>query len=697
MRARGEITELRARDLRFTGEETAAFLRTVMTLALTPDEVSALEARTEGWIAGLQLAGLSLQGRSAQDAATFIMEFTGSHRYIVDYLLDEVLSRQPEEVQRFLLHTCILGRLCASLCAAVLHGEEPSAERMAASQEMLEWLERHNLFLIALDDERRWYRYHYLFADTVRQRQSSHRAVPEASVLHRRAGAWFAQQDLVEEAISHALAGGDFDAASALLPRATRPIPGGGTLQGLAAWHQELPEAMLKARPQTALGYAWILLDFRDFRRAEEYLHHAEVALRTAPESYPADERETLQAAIEADRALIAILQGDADGAIVQAQRVLARLDDAGDRTRSGTGVAARSIAGIASGLAHLSQGAASRASATFRDVAAANRAPYQAVLPFLAAVGEACAHRMAGNLDLARSTYERAIPWSEEYSQTSLLAGSLYTGLADVLRERNELDAALKRATQGMNMMSEPGAAGAERWIEWQVCNLLVLARIKQAQGDLDGALADVHQMQEQLEGSSATSVAAILAAFEAQLHLVKGDVESAVRWLRSTEAPQAPLRFGPTPQVVVYLTEHLEIAPIQVLIAQGRTSRDPTPVRRALALLDRLQTKAERSDLVWLQAKTLVLRSLARQALGEKSAALSALDEALVLAEPGRHMRLFLDEGAAWLTPSANGTRTAPTQSMQRPYVPPSKSSQTRAVSRPCGDTTATRSGRP
>lgn len=655
LRARGSVTELRAADLRFTVDDTGAFLNTVMGVSLSSEEVAALATRTEGWVAGLQLAGLSLQGRSAEDTARFIAEFTGSHRYIVDYLLDEVLLRQPEEVQRFLLHTCILGRLCAPLCAALLEGEDPPDERIAAkpetgiagSQEMLEWLERHNLFLIALDDERRWYRYHYLFADAVRQRQRNNAAIPEASVLHRRASGWFAQQDLVDEAITHALAGGDFDAAAALLPRATRRMGPHGTLQGLSAWHAALPEALLRARPQLALGYAWILLDFRDFRRAKEYLHHADVALQTSQEAYPAHEREAIHAAIAADRALIAVLQGDAAGAMVQAQAVLSGLEDAGGRTRSGTGAAARSITGIALGLAHLSRGAMSEAVEAFREVAGANHAPHQALLPFLATVGEACAHRLAGNLDLARSTYERALPWSVESAQTSVLAGSLHTGVADILRERNELDAARERAAQGISLMPEAGATGAERWIEWQVCNLLVLARIKQAQGDLDGALTDVHEAQHHLAGSGDSTIAAILAAFQAQLHLTQGNLDPAVRWLRSA-AGQVRLRIGLTPPVFGYLTEYLELTPIQVLIAQGRAGRDPTAIHRALALLGQLQEKAGWLEMVWLRSKALVLEALAHQALGEMSAARSVLDNALVLAEPGRWVRLFLDEGS-------------------------------------------------
>ena len=661
LRARGDVTELRAADLRFTTEEAAAFLETVMGLTLAPAEVAALEGRTEGWIAGLQLAGLSLQGRPPEDAASFIAAFTGSHRYIVDYLLDEVLLRQSPHVQRFLFQTCILDRLCAPLCAAILDGEDPPAESIAASQEMLETLERHNVFLIALDDERRWYRYHYLFADALRQRRIGHEAVPDVTLLHRRASAWFAQQDLLGEAIDHALAGEDHDRAVALIRRAAPALLAHGETQTLATWLRALPEASLRAAPQLALLYAWLLIDLRDHSGAERYLRYAEAALedrdalvqdeltarllflRDLPPIETAERQAggaaTIRAMIGAARAIVSALHGAPSRAIPQAQAALDDLDD-GD-------VRSRSLAGIGLGLAYLSQGAARPAAVAFRAVAIANRATTYGLFMMLAAVGEASAHRMAGALDRAQATYEQAIAWSMDHAHPSLLAGSLYTGLADLLRERNELDAALDRATEGLRLATELGAAGAGRWIEWHACNLLVLARIKQAQGDLDGALTVVHEARDTLTGFGAISFAAILAAFEAQLCLAQGDLAAAIRWRQSAEAHTEPPRFGLTPQVFVYADEHLAVAPIQALIAQGRASGDPTPLRRALTLLDQLREKAESADPAWLRVKTLALQALACQLLGETAPALAALDQALALARPVGYIRLFVDEG--------------------------------------------------
>jgi LuxR family maltose regulon positive regulatory protein len=382
----------------------------------------------------------------------------------------------------------------------------------------------------------------------------------------------------------------------------------------------------------------------RDLHGADEHLRFAEGALETGTNADPSRGGESIQSMIDAGRAVISVMQGDALRAMSQAEAALAGLDN--------RNVRARSIASIALGLACLSQGAARTAAQAFGDVAIANRATSFALFMVLAAVGEACAHRMAGALDLAQVTYDQAVRWSAEHSHASLLAGSLYTGLADILRERNELEAALECATQGITLERALGAEEAERWIEWHICNLLILARIKQAQGDLEGALTLVREAQEQLAGLDAVSFCAILAAFEAQLHLAQGDLAAAVRWLRRTQAHEPPTSFGLTPQYFVYAAEHLTIAPIQVLIAQGRASCDPTPVRRALALLDQLQDKTvgrDEGDLSWLRVKSLALRALAYQTLGEMAPAREAIERALALAEPEGYVRIFVDEGPA------------------------------------------------
>jgi LuxR family maltose regulon positive regulatory protein len=332
-------------------------------------------------------------------------------------------------------------------------------------------------------------------------------------------------------------------------------------------------------------------------------------------------------------------MQGEAPLAVRQAREALAALDD--------SNVRARSLAGIGLGLASLSQGAASEAAEAFRNVATINRATNYALFNMLATVGEACAHRLVGDLDRARATYEQAMVWSRDHAHPSLLAGSLDTGLADLLREGNQLDDALDRAMAGLRLSAALGALPAERWIEWHVCDLLILARIKQARSDLDGALAVVQEAQNKLAGFGAGSFTALLAAFEAQVHVARGDLAAAVQWLRSAGAHGAPPKFGLTPQVFVCTHEHLEIAPIQVLLAQGRAASDPEPVRRALVLLDQQRDKAARAGLTWLHCKALALQALAYELLGETALALGALDPALALAQPAGYIRLFVDEG--------------------------------------------------
>jgi LuxR family maltose regulon positive regulatory protein len=650
LRARGEVTELRAADLRFNAEESAAFLSRVMGLSLSPDDLAALETRTEGWIAGLQLAGLSLQGRSAEEAAAFITAFTGSHRYIVDYLLDEVLLRQPDHVQRFLLHTCVLTRLCSPLCAAVLAGENPSPDQVSACREVIEALERNNVFLIALDDERRWYRYHYLFADAVRLRQSGDATIPDRAELHHRAGVWFEQHNLLDEAIDHMLAAGRPDQAAALIGRRASVLTARGEVATVTAWLRVLPEAVLAVQPQLCLLYAWVLIDMRDLQGAERYLQHAEAASATqsAGAVYPAsNSRQSAQyttnirAVIAAGRAIISVIQGDAERAISQAS---AALEDVAE-----TDVRARSVASIALGLAYLSRGPVQEAGEAFRQVAIANRATSFVLFRVLATVGEECAHRMAGDLDAALAGLDQAIQWSREHDLASLLDGSLYTGTADILRERNDPAGALDRVTEGLRLSGQLGAGRDERWIEWHMCDLLVLARIKQAGNDPDGALAVVHEARDRLKGLGVSSFTAILAAFEAQIRVSQGDIEPAVHWLRSVESHAVPPRFGLTPRFFIYASEHLEIAPVQVLLAQGRSTGNLGPMRQVLALLDEPQGRAARIGMVWLHAKSLALRALAHQMLGESASALTALDRALVLAQPGGHVRLFIDEGPA------------------------------------------------
>ncbi len=327
LRAQGQLCEVRAADLRFRDTEASAFLREVLGLDLEASAITTLESRAEGWIAGLQLAALSLQGRA--DVSGFLAAFSGSHRFVLDYLSEEVLARQPAAVQQFLLHTCILECLSGPLCDAVT-GQE-------GSQAMLEALEKANLFVVALDDERGWYRYHHLFADVLRRhlQQAEPMLVPE---LHRRASAWYERHALPIEAVQHALAIPDVELAARLIEPIALPVTFQGQISTVLGWLNALPEALVRARPNLCVCHASLLILINQLEAAEDFLREAE---RHVQEEMPAEQARTLLGRILVTRAWIAALTSDITQAVSLAQQSLELLPEAEIIPRSGAIMAA--------------------------------------------------------------------------------------------------------------------------------------------------------------------------------------------------------------------------------------------------------------------------------------------------------------------------------------------------------------------
>ncbi|HEY5171011.1 MAG TPA: AAA family ATPase, partial [Acidimicrobiia bacterium] len=341
MRVRGELVEIRAADLRFTAEEAAAYLNGAMGLDLAADDIATLEARTEGWIAALQLAALSMQGR--EDIANFIAGFSGDDRFIVDYLAGEVLQRQPESVRRFMLQTSVLDRLQGSLCDAVTG--------TTGGKAALEALDRENLFVIPLDDRREWYRYHHLFADVLRARLIDED--PDAPAeLHRRAAAWFAEHGEPSDAIRHALAAGDLDRAAAVAELALPALRRSRQDATMHSWVQLIPDDVVRVRPVLAIGFVGALMSIGALDRVDEYLRDTEQWLSLTPAERDAagmivvDETQlpTLPAAIEMYRAALALTDGDIAGTVDHARRVLALASDDDEMGRA----AARALLGLA-------------------------------------------------------------------------------------------------------------------------------------------------------------------------------------------------------------------------------------------------------------------------------------------------------------------------------------------------------------
>jgi LuxR family maltose regulon positive regulatory protein len=630
LRARGAMAELRSADLRFTPEETVAFLKEVMGLQLTVEDVSALEDRTEGWIAGVQLAALSLRGRSPDGIAPFIAAFAGSNRYVVDYLADEVLLQQPEPVQTFLLETAILERLCASLCAAVTgrDGVDDAADP-TASQAMLEHLDRANLFLIALDDERQWYRYHHLFAEVLRQRlrQTQPNRLPD---LHRRAGTWFEQQGLVAEAVQHALAADDWERAARLIEQSALLAVVRGQVHTVLGWLNRLPEALVRMRPLLCIVHATALMYSNHLQAAEARVQDAE---RCVQAETPEDQARLIRGQAAVTRASMARFSGDLARCVILAQQALDLLPQ--------TDIL-HPIAMVNASHAYLVSGDVTRG----RERRAAEViAPLHAAGNLFALLRSitnlARLQTLQGRPRQAAATYAEALQVAPGPEGLRALVGgpAYYCGLGDLLREWNDFAAAERHLQQGLDLVMGALIVDADT----VALGYLARARLQQARGEHVEALATLDEFMQIAERRSfAGHLVARGAAVQARVWLAQGDLPAAARWAGARGLSAADELDVPRE------AEYLTFA--RVRIAQARSDQALTehPLHDALHLLDRLLQAAEAGARMGSVIEILILRALALQAYGDLAGALAALERALALAEPEGYVRLFADEGA-------------------------------------------------
>ena len=429
LRARGQCTELRAADLRFTPAEAAEFLNQVMGLNLSAEDIAALEARTEGWIAGLQLAAISMRGH--KDAAGFIQSFTGSHRFVMDYLLEEVLHQQPESIQAFLLRTSILDRMCGPLCDAVLL--DPSIPGQAT----LEYLERANLFIVPQDNERRWYRYHHLFGDLLRKRLGQSLTPGGIAELQLHASEWYENNDLMLEAFRHAAAANDIERAVRLMESKKMPIHLRGAATAILDWLESLPKTVLDARPALWWKQAAMLLIIGQPMGVEEKLQATEAALALAalPGAGLDETTRDLIGRIAAARANVAQVQAQTETILVQARRALEYLhpDNLADRS-----MAIRSM-----GFAYYLQEDLAEAGRAYTEALSLAQAAGDIIDISLASIRLGQVQEAENQLHLAAETYQRVLPLIDEYSPHN--APVAYLGLARIYYEWNDLDAAEK------------------------------------------------------------------------------------------------------------------------------------------------------------------------------------------------------------------------------------------------------------
>jgi LuxR family maltose regulon positive regulatory protein len=628
LRGRGELVEIRAADLRFTPDEAAAYLNEVMELHLVARDVAALEARTEGWIAALQLAALSMQGRD--DVAGFIAGFTGDDRYIVDYLVEEVLQRQSERVRSFLLQTSILDRLNGPLCDAVTG--------QGGGKAALEALERGNLFLVPLDDRRRWYRYHPLFADVLRAHLLDEQ--PDRVLdLHRRASDWYEQSGERSEAVRHALAAGDYPRAADLIERAIPALRSSRQESLALAWLRALPDDVIAGRPVLSVHYAGALLLHGQLEGAEARLQDAERWLDVTPEGHDrakgvtagrivVDEEEfgRLPSQIATYRAAQALAIGDVAGTIRHAER---GLELAGPDDHLARGSAAGLLA-----LASWSTGDLVEAHLSWTECDAnLQRAGHIADLTG-PAMAMADIRVTQGRLRDAMRTYERGLGLLAEPGRPVLRgAADMHVGMSVLLIEQDDLDAARSHLESSRDLGEHLGLA--QNPYRWHAA----MARMRAAEGDLGGALAVVDEADRLYVGDYFPNVRPI-AAMRARLLIAAGRSAEAGAWAR-----ERGLSAG---DELTYLREYEHVTLARILLGRAHQERDADSMGQATQLLERLLGAALAGGRAGSAIEILVLQALALQAGGDGAAASLPLERALALAEPEGYVRTFVDEGA-------------------------------------------------
>ena len=652
LRARGELVETRAAELRFTPDEAAAYLNEMMGLQLTARDVAALEGRTEGWIAALQLAALSMQGRD--DVAGFIAGFAGDDRYVVDYLAEEVLQRQPEHVQHFLLQTSILERLSGPLCDAVTG--------QGGGKAMLEALERGNLFLVPLDDRRRWYRYHHLFADVLQARLLDEQPgqVPD---LHRRASAWHQQNGEPSAAIGHALAAGDFGRAADLVELAIPAMRRTRQEATVRGWLEVLrlgvlPDEVVRVRPVLSVHFAGALLSGGEFEGVEARLRDAERWLDAttarhegAParpaEMVVADEEEyrRLPAEIEVYRSALALAQGDVPGTVRHARRALDLSPEEDHLVRA-------SAAGFM-GLASWASGDLEAGHSAYAECMAGLRRAGYIADTFGCAIAMADIRLAQGRLGEAMRTYEQALQHAAEQGGPVLRGtADMHVGMSEVYRERDDLAAATQQLLRSQELGEHIGLP--QHPYRWRVA----MARIRQAEGDLDGALDLLNEAERLYMGDFFPNVRPV-PALRARVWIAQGRLGEALGW-----AHEQGLSVDDD---LSYLREFEHITLARVLVARYQEERADVSIHEATRLLERLLLAAEEGGRTGRVIEILVLRALARQTLGDTPAALACLEPAMTLAEPEGYVRVFIDEGL----PMASLLRAAAKQGITPSYV--------------------------
>jgi len=629
LRARDQLTDIRAKDLRFTSAEAADFLNQVMGLDLSEADIAALETRTEGWIAGLQLAAISLQGH--YDKTSFIDSFTGSHRYILDYLVEEVLKRQPEDVQDFLLQTSILDRLNAFLCDA-LTGQDNG-------QSTLEYLEQSNLFIVPLDSERQWFRYHHLFGDLLEQLLRRNRP-EEVSALHRQAGKWYEEQGFSREALHHIIVVEDYQWAGRVIEEiGLKTLWKRSDWSNLFAWLKELPTSMIHSRPRLGLLFAWALYANGQDEKIEGYLRPVEAILQEsqgalvegAERSEPTTagfqtislseiETRSMLAEVATIRAFLARAENDIPKSIKLFIEGLENIPE--------DEILLRAV--VTGGLAdtYLFSGDFEKAASIFPDAISVGLESENIHMFSIAARGLAFIQEMQGNLHQAFNSYSQLKDHFDNRSiENYVSSGYVCVGKGEILCEWNELDAAEQILREGVAY----GIQSSNSRIF--LPGYIALARTLLAKGQSNDAIEVMKEAKEawELYNVSPQWSVPLITAHIARFRLFHGDIDFVIQWAEEN-------KFDVNDDLV-YQREENYLTFARLCIVQRKS-------KEAIRLLDRLLSNSEIGERITRVIEILILQALAFQAKGDDEQAISKLEKALSLAEPGGFIRIFVDE---------------------------------------------------
>jgi LuxR family transcriptional regulator, maltose regulon positive regulatory protein len=591
LRARNQLTELRATDLRFTPAEVAEFLNRVMNLNLSAQDIATLEQRTEGWIVGLQLAALSLQGH--EDAGSLIESFTGSHHFVLDYLLGEVLQQQSEEIQTFLLHTSVLDRLCGSLCDAVLQSKP------ASGQATLEMLERANLFLVPLDNERRWYRYHHLFADLLRRKLQAD-ASEIVRKLHTRASLWYEENALEVEAFQHAAAANDVERATRLLEGKGMPLYYRGAVTPVLNWLASLPKAVLNSKPSLWVMYASVLSFGGQNEQVEEKLQAAEAVLG---QSEMDETTRDLIGQIAAIRAITAAPRFNIETIFSQSRRALEYLHP--------DNLSARTTAQGILGFAYQLQGNRDAAIEAYRDTIQISQASGNIFMMMVALTSLGLIQEADYQLHAAAETYQRFLDIVGD--TPSPVAGVAYLGMARISYEWNDVTKAVHYGQKALGLAKQLQSIDT-----FATCNLF-FARLSLTQGNVNKAAAHVAEAKYFIHKYNFAHELPMILVTEVLVSIHQGNLDAALQLAQMQGLPLSEARV------------HI-------------TAKQPS---KALAVLELLKSKIEFRAWEDERLELNLLKALAHHIQGEKDKAMQRLQDALELAESGGFIRSFVDKG--------------------------------------------------